>query len=116
LVEWTSLAESGHFTYRIAVLRDGPEDTQRVYVQYIVRRDAKRFWELVHNGGAWLYISECVHFDLRGKPTLTYRSSNRMPAGVRAALVDIAQAEGRGGGAWVCCANGEQKGESLRSA
>jgi sulfite reductase alpha subunit-like flavoprotein len=59
--EWTSLAESGHLTYRVAVSRDGPEGTRRVYAQDIIRRDAKRIWELVHDSGAWLYISGCVH-------------------------------------------------------
>jgi len=60
--EWRSLAESGHLTYRVAISRDGPEGTRRVYVQDIIRRDAMRFWELVHDSGAWLYISGCVHF------------------------------------------------------
>jgi len=80
--EWTALAESGHLTYRVAASRDGPEGTRRVYVQDLLRRDAKRVWRLVHEGGAWVYISG---------------SSNKMPAGVRAALVDIAREEGEMG-------------------
>jgi len=77
--EWTALAESGNLTYRVAVSRDGPEGTRRVYVQDFIRQDAKRVWELVHDKGAWVYISG---------------SSNKMPAGVRAALADIAREEG----------------------
>jgi hypothetical protein len=46
----------------VVVSRDGPEGTRRVYVQDIISRDAKRFWELVHDSGAWLYISRCIHF------------------------------------------------------
>lgn len=58
--EWTALVESGHLTYRVAASRDGPEGTRRVYVQDLVRQDAKRVWRLVHEGGAWVYISGCV--------------------------------------------------------
>jgi sulfite reductase alpha subunit-like flavoprotein len=97
--EWTSLAESGHLTYRVAVSRDGPEGTRRVYVQDIIRRDAKRVWELVHDSGAWVYISGCApSVRLARELTLiAYRSSNKMPAAVRAALVDIARTEGQMG-------------------
>ncbi|KAH9966182.1 riboflavin synthase domain-like protein [Lactifluus volemus] len=77
--EWTTLAESGKLTYRVMASRDGPEGTARVYVQDLIRIDAKPVWELVHGKGAWVYISG---------------SSNKMPAGVRAALVHIAQEEG----------------------
>ncbi|KAF8506798.1 riboflavin synthase domain-like protein [Russula emetica] len=80
--EWISLAESGHLTYRVTASRDGPEGTPRVYVQDLIRQDAKRIWKLVNDKGAWVYISG---------------SSNKMPAGVRAALVDIAQEEGEMG-------------------
>ncbi len=58
--EWTALAESGNLTYRVAVSRDGPEGTRRVYVQDVIRQDGKRVWELVHEGGAWVYISGCA--------------------------------------------------------
>ncbi|KAI9509000.1 riboflavin synthase domain-like protein [Russula earlei] len=77
--EWTTLAESGNLTYRVAVSRDGPEGTRRVYVQDLIKQDAKRVWQLVHDKGAWVYISG---------------SSNKMPAGVRAALADVAREEG----------------------
>jgi len=80
--EWISLAESGHLTYRVTASRDGPEGTPRVYVQDLIRQDAKRIWKLVNDKGAWVYISG---------------SSNKMPAGVRAALVDIVQEEGEMG-------------------
>ena len=58
--EWTALAESGHLAYRVAASRDGPEGTRRVYVQDLMRQDAKRVWQLVHEGSAWVYISGCV--------------------------------------------------------
>lgn len=58
--EWTALAESGKLTYRVAASRDGPEGTPRVYVQDLIRQDAKRIWQLVHDKGAWVYISGCV--------------------------------------------------------
>lgn len=80
--EWTALAESGKLTYRVTASRDGPEGTRRVYVQDLIRQDAKRVWGLVHDKGAWVYISG---------------SSNKMPAGVRAALVEIAREEGNMG-------------------
>ncbi|KAH9177529.1 riboflavin synthase domain-like protein [Lactarius sanguifluus] len=80
--EWSALAESGKLTYRVTASRDGPEGTRRVYVQDLIRQDAKRVWGLVHDKRAWVYISG---------------SSNKMPAGVRAALVEIAQEEGKMG-------------------
>jgi len=80
--EWTALAQSGKLTYRVAASRDGAEGTRRVYVQDLIRQDAKRIWGLVHDKGAWVYISG---------------SSNKMPAGVRAALVEIAREEGKMG-------------------
>ncbi|KAI0295729.1 hypothetical protein BC826DRAFT_1007321 [Russula brevipes] len=55
--EWTALAESGNLAYRAAASRDGPEGTRRVYVQDLMRQDAKRIWRLVHDEGAWVYIS-----------------------------------------------------------
>ena len=114
--EWTALAESGHLAYRVAASRDGPEGARRVYVQDLMRQDAKRVWRLVHEGGAWVYISGCVRVrslslslsvsETPRAQARTYvnvvdglddRSSNKMPAGVRAALVDIAQQEGEMG-------------------
>ena len=98
--EWTALAESGKLTYRVTASRDGPEGTRRVYVQDLIRQDAKRVWELVHDKGAWVYISGCASRPLTLNTffmlTLN-RSSNKMPAGVRAALVDIAQEAGKMG-------------------
>jgi sulfite reductase alpha subunit-like flavoprotein len=55
--EWTTLAETGNLTYRAAASRDGPEGTPRVYVQDLIRQDAKRIWQLIHDRGAWVYIS-----------------------------------------------------------
>ena len=104
--EWTALAESGNLTYHVAVSRDGPEGTPRVYVQDLIRQDAKRVWELVHDKGAWVYISGCASplspllLVLRASVWLTCvvgSSSNKMPAGVRAALTDIAREEGEMG-------------------
>ncbi|KAI0295109.1 riboflavin synthase domain-like protein [Multifurca ochricompacta] len=78
--EWTTLTESGRLAYHVAASRDGPEGTRRIYVQDLIRQDAKRIWELIDDKGAWVYISG---------------SSNKMPAGVRAALVEVAQEEGK---------------------
>jgi sulfite reductase alpha subunit-like flavoprotein len=58
--EWTTLAESGKLTYRVTASRDGPEGTPRVYVQDLIRIDAKPVWELIHGKGAWVYISGCA--------------------------------------------------------
>ncbi|KAH8996771.1 riboflavin synthase domain-like protein [Lactarius akahatsu] len=88
--EWTALAESGKLTYRVTASRDGPEGTRRVYVQDLIRQDAKRVWGLVHDKRAWVYISGCA------LQSLTF-FSNKMPAGVRAALVEIARDEGKMG-------------------
>lgn len=97
--DWNSLVESGHLTYRVTASRDGPEGTPRVYVQDLIRQDTKRVWQLVHDKGAWVYISGCVRpLGFACVRMLTSdRSSNKMPAGVRAALVDIAQEEGEMG-------------------
>ncbi|KAI0270505.1 riboflavin synthase domain-like protein [Gloeopeniophorella convolvens] len=78
--EWTALADAGKLTYRVAASRDGPEGTRRMYVQDLIRQDAKRVWDLIDAKGAWVYVSG---------------SSNKMPAGVRAALVDIVREEGK---------------------
>ena len=97
--EWIKLAESGNLTYRVTASRDGPEGTPRVYVQDLIRQDAKRIWQLVHDKGAWVYISGWVApLGPAWAHILTSdRSSNKMPAGVRAALVDIAREEGEMG-------------------
>ena len=42
--EWSALAESGNLTYRVTASRDGPEGTPRVYVQDLLRQDAKQIW------------------------------------------------------------------------
>jgi len=62
--EWIALAESAKLTYRVAASRDGPEGTRRVYVQDLIRQDAKRIWELIHDKGAWVYISGCASLHL----------------------------------------------------
>jgi sulfite reductase alpha subunit-like flavoprotein len=98
--EWTTLAESGRLTYRVTASRDGPEGTRRVYVQDLIRRDAKRVWDLVHDKGAWVYISGCASPPLALYTCFvltSHRSSNKMPAGVRTALVEIAREEGKMG-------------------
>lgn len=94
--EWISLTESEHLTYRVTASRDGPEGTARVYVQDLIRQDAKRIWQLVYDKGAWVYISGYVRplSPACVRMMTSDRSSNKMPAGVRAALVDIAQEEG----------------------
>jgi sulfite reductase alpha subunit-like flavoprotein len=58
--EWAALAESGKLTYRATASRDVPEGTRRVYVQDLIRQDAKRIWELVYDKSAWVYISGCA--------------------------------------------------------
>ena len=98
--EWTALVESGKLTYRVTASRDGPEGTRRVYVQDLIRQDAKRIWSLIHDKGAWVYISGCASQPLTLYTYLiltTCRSSNKMPAGVRAALIEIAREEGKMG-------------------
>lgn len=97
--EWISLAESGHLTYRVTASRDGPEGTPRVYVQDLIKQDAKHIWQLVYDKDAWVYISGCAcPLGPACVCMLTSdRSSNKMPAGVRTALVDIAQEEGEMG-------------------
>ena len=93
--EWSALAESGNLTYRVTASRDGPEGTPRVYVQDLLRQDAKQIWQLVYEKGAFLYISGCVSLISAWACVLmSGRSSNKMPAGVRAALVAIAREEG----------------------
>jgi len=98
--EWTALVESGKLTYRVSTSRDGPEGTRRVYVQDLIRQDAKRVWGLVHDKSAWVYISGCASrpLTLYAFFVLTvHRSSNKMPAGVRATLTEIAREEGKMG-------------------
>ncbi|KAH8093162.1 riboflavin synthase domain-like protein [Cristinia sonorae] len=69
--EFESLVEKGSLTYRVARSRDGPEGVKRTYVQDLLLEDAERVWDIVGKKGGWLYISG---------------SSNKMPAGVRAAV------------------------------
>ncbi|GLB44575.1 putative component of the cytosolic iron-sulfur (Fe-S) protein assembly (CIA) machinery [Lyophyllum shimeji] len=76
--EWAALAARQQLVYRVAHSRDGKEGEARVYVQDRIREDAKRVWELLRSG-AWVYISG---------------SSNKMPAGVKAALADVVEREG----------------------
>ncbi|CAL1697805.1 unnamed protein product [Somion occarium] len=71
--EFEALASEGKLVYRVAPSRDSPEGVKRTYVQDLIAEDAKRIWELVGESGAWVYISG---------------SSNKMPAGVKAAIRD----------------------------
>ena len=66
-----------------------------MYVQDLIRQDAKRIRQIVYIKGAFVYISGCVpYLGFSSARMLTAdRSSNKMPAGVRAALVDIAREE-----------------------
>ncbi|KAL1692761.1 hypothetical protein GGG16DRAFT_50760 [Schizophyllum commune] len=77
--EWAAFAKAGHLTYRVARSRDGPEGAARVYVQDLVREDAKRLWELVGQREGRVFISG---------------SSNKMPAAVRSALAYAAETYG----------------------
>ncbi|EKM52756.1 uncharacterized protein PHACADRAFT_164681 [Phanerochaete carnosa HHB-10118-sp] len=71
--EFTALAadEDKQLDYRVACSRDGPPGVKRTYVQDLIAADAERIWELMGVRGAWVYISG---------------SSNKMPAGVKAAV------------------------------
>ncbi|EKM53089.1 uncharacterized protein PHACADRAFT_259251 [Phanerochaete carnosa HHB-10118-sp] len=71
--EFAALAGDGdkHLEYRVACSRDGPPGVKRMYVQDLIAADAERIWELVGVQGAHVYISG---------------SSNKMPAGVKAAV------------------------------
>ncbi|KAH9925657.1 riboflavin synthase domain-like protein [Epithele typhae] len=62
-----------------AFSRDGPAGAARRYVQDLLRQDAARVWALVGERGARVYVSG---------------SANKMPAGVRAALVFAAESAG----------------------
>jgi sulfite reductase alpha subunit-like flavoprotein len=66
-----------------------------VYVQDLVEQDSFRVWDLVEKQKAWVYISGlvvttlcflCAHF--------LSRSSNKMPAAVKAAIKKAAVSEG----------------------
>ncbi|THH17031.1 hypothetical protein EW146_g3703 [Bondarzewia mesenterica] len=77
--EWTAYAAQGDLTYRVACSRDGPEGIKKTYVQDLIVEDKTRIWELVDKQKAWVYISG---------------SANKMPAGVRGAIIKAAQSEG----------------------
>ncbi|KAL1759766.1 hypothetical protein FB107DRAFT_204590 [Schizophyllum commune] len=77
--EWAAYAKEGHLTYRVARSRDGPEGAARVYVQDLMREDARRLWELVGEREGRVFISG---------------SSNKMPAAVRGALAHAAETYG----------------------
>ncbi|KAI0061316.1 riboflavin synthase domain-like protein [Artomyces pyxidatus] len=77
--EWMDGAARGELVYRVACSRDGPEGVQRTYVQALIEEDANRVWRLVDEQRAWVYISG---------------SSNKMPAGVRKAIENVARVEG----------------------
>ncbi|KAI0682536.1 riboflavin synthase domain-like protein [Cytidiella melzeri] len=61
--------------YRVACSRDGTPGIPRTYVQDLIREDGKKIWGAVGLKGGFVYISG---------------SSNKMPAGVRAVIQDIA--------------------------
>ncbi|KAI0087697.1 riboflavin synthase domain-like protein [Irpex rosettiformis] len=67
--------ESGtKLTYRVACSRDGPPGVKRTYVQDLILEDGEKVWEVIGRKNGYVYISG---------------SSNKMPAGIRAALRDI---------------------------
>ena len=55
--EWAAYVKEGHLTYRVARSRDGPEGAARVYVQDLMREDARRLWELVGEREGRVFIS-----------------------------------------------------------
>ncbi|KAL1703452.1 hypothetical protein EV121DRAFT_208004 [Schizophyllum commune] len=77
--EWAAYAKEGHLTYRVARSRDGPEGAARVYVQDLMREDARTLWELVGEREGRVFISG---------------SSNKMPAAIRSALAYAAETYG----------------------
>ncbi|KAF8441065.1 riboflavin synthase domain-like protein [Boletus edulis BED1] len=77
--EWEACASAGKMTYRVAFSRDGPEGTKRTYVQDLLRLDKQRVWELLGVQRGTLIISG---------------SSNKMPAAVREAVKEAAEAFG----------------------
>uniref|UniRef100_D8Q1Z0 NADPH-dependent diflavin oxidoreductase 1 n=1 Tax=Schizophyllum commune (strain H4-8 / FGSC 9210) TaxID=578458 RepID=D8Q1Z0_SCHCM len=77
--EWTAYANDGHLTYRVARSREGAEGAARVYVQDLMREDARTLWELVGEREGRVFISG---------------SSNKMPAAVRSALAYAAETYG----------------------
>ncbi|XP_006455610.1 hypothetical protein AGABI2DRAFT_210044 [Agaricus bisporus var. bisporus H97] len=77
--EWRRYSETCGLTYRVAHSRDGPEGVKRTYVQDLIEQDSYRIWKLLEDEKAWVYISG---------------SSNKMPAGVRAALAKTLEKEG----------------------
>lgn len=85
--------------YRVACSRDGPEGEKRTYVQDLMGEpeDARRIWELLGMEGGYIFISGYVP-SLTPYPllflTILYRSSNKMPAAIRATLKEIAIKEG----------------------
>ncbi|KAF5353416.1 hypothetical protein D9756_007882 [Leucocoprinus leucothites] len=77
--EWRTYAEEHGLVYRVAHSRDGPEGVKRTYVQDLIEEDSFRVWKLLEDEKAWVYISG---------------SSNKMPAGVKAALAKAAEQGG----------------------
>lgn len=78
--EWRTYAEERSLVYRVAHSRDGLEGIKRTYVQDLIEEDIFRIWKLLADENAWVYISG---------------SSNKMPAGVKAALAKAVETEGR---------------------
>lgn len=97
--EFEALTSEGQMIHRVACSRDGPEGVKRTYVQDLIVQDAKRIWQLVGEKKAWVFISGyaplfvvCSLSFLRSHTLL--RSSNKMPAAVKAAVRDAARDEG----------------------
>ncbi|EED81903.1 predicted protein [Postia placenta Mad-698-R] len=96
--EWEAYVVAGSLTYRPAFSRDEPEGAPRRYVQDLIREDSKRTWELLGVQRGWIYISgyqvlSCPFENVLTK-TIHCSSANKMPAGVKAAIMHAAQTEG----------------------
>ena len=69
-----------------------------MYVQDLIEEDSVRIWELVGVKGAWVYISGYITVSfivlLCIYSTSLFRSSNKMPLGVKGAIKSAAIKEG----------------------
>ena len=79
--------------------RDGPEGVKRTHVQDLIEKDVFRIWKLLTDEKAWVYVSgyivaSCLSSALFVNSLMLDRSSNKMPAGVKAALAKAAEIEG----------------------
>jgi sulfite reductase alpha subunit-like flavoprotein len=108
--EWRTYSNEGDLVYRLAPSRDGPEGSRRTYVQDLMIQDSKRIWEAIDRKAACVYISGYVAlFSFRWPFFYGYghnlicsdtnlgtvvRSSNKMPAAVRRAIMSAVREEG----------------------